>query len=113
MGLPHGAEVFVSRWPPPCFTLQSFYQLQETAIPRPLLRCHFLVCSTQTKALVASIVCEGELGIVALEICRSLPRIVILGDIPNHNIMLWDWSTKVRASIRPQNSPAPRRLKRI
>ena len=28
-----------------------------------------------------------------MEVCRDIPRAAILCDIPDHNIILWDWST--------------------
>ena len=46
----------------------------------------------EMNTIVATLACEGELGIAFIDVCRDEPRAVILGDIPDHNIILWDWS---------------------
>jgi hypothetical protein len=50
------------------------------------------VFNTEVNTTIASLPCEGEIGIVAIDVCRDDPRAVILCDIPDHNIILWDWA---------------------
>eukprot|EP00960_Hanusia_phi_P063436 765488-Hanusia_phi.AAC.4 len=42
--------------------------------------------------------CQGELGICALALCREAQRLVAIGDIPDHNILLWDLQRKLKLS---------------
>jgi hypothetical protein len=65
------------------------------------------VVTLEDSQLVATLPCESELGIRALDIARDKTRIVILSDVPDHTIMVWDWvEGKVLASASARASRA-------
>jgi hypothetical protein len=49
------------------------------------------VVRLEDNQVVATLPCESELGIKALDIAREKSRLVILSDVPEHTIMVWDW----------------------
>ena len=57
-----------------------------------------VVHQVKENAVVAVLSCHGELGIIALALCRHSQRLVAIGDIPDHNILLWDWRKKCKLS---------------
>jgi WD40 repeat protein len=57
----------------------------------------------------ATLLCEGELGIVALALCNDPEQrlLVTLGEIPDHNITVWDWGVgSMLARVSAQGSRA-------
>jgi len=61
------------------------------------------VYDVERDEVVQVLQCEGELGIVAIALCRDEPWAAVLGDAPEHAVMLWDWADGTllaRASAR-------------
>lgn len=57
----------------------------------------------------ATLSCEGELGIIALALCNDPEQrlLVTLGEIPDHNITVWDWGVgSMLARVSAQGSRA-------
>ena len=50
------------------------------------------VYDVERDEVVQVLQCEGELGIVAIALCRDEPWAAVLGDAPEHAVMLWDWA---------------------
>jgi len=67
------------------------------------------VYSADEQAMKSTMSCEGELGIVALALCKDprQTRLVALGEIPEHCITVWDWGLgSLLAKVSAQGSRA-------
>ena len=67
------------------------------------------VCNASDFSVRTTVPCEGELGIIALAVCNDpkQTRLVSLGEIPDHNITVWDWSSGgMMAKVSAQGSRA-------
>ena len=67
------------------------------------------IYNANSKVGIKTLSCEGELGIVALALCRDpkISRLVVLGEIPGHNISVWDWKSGfMLAKVSAQGSRA-------
>ena len=67
------------------------------------------VYSVGEGTVTATLSCKDELGIVALALCNDPAQrlLVTLGEIPNHNITVWDWgAASMLARVSAQGSRA-------
>ena len=72
-------------------------RLKELEDPR------VFVYDVQGGKVINVLKCENELGIVALALCRDEPWVAVLGDVPEHAVMLWNFeegTLLARASAR-------------